>query len=280
MRYNLGTFEPRPGSRDFRHVQASVEFGEPMTRALEEMLRVRLSHAKSAQSTDLLETLPSEHPDRSWVEAVHRRMQEVEQAGIPLRLLACEMEEGENGFLTIAATAPTVRWEVLGEDWMQVGFAAMREGEGEVRAWPRLLREVCQNGSIICVAELERHDGVTGLGEAIGRFLAPELYEPAVLALREAADTPVPDPRALFDEYARVWHWVDEPTRERLVHTLYGLMDYGVHSRYEVMNVITAAARDIEGWPERLGLEELGGQLALLRPPVPQRSRGATLVPA
>ena len=126
--------------------------------------------------------------------------------GLVLRLLACDYEPGPDGFLTLAASAPRIRLEVLTGDWMQVGFAAMREGAGPVRAWPRLLREVCANGSLVCISELDRHEGTAGIAEAH--------YGAAVAALREASVTGVDDWRDRLDleEFAGRIAWLRRPT--------------------------------------------------------------------
>lgn len=279
MRYRLGSFMPRPGSSDFEDLLTSEHLGAAMTRALEEMLRFRLSRATPGPLPDLLDTVGPGHPDRPWVEAVHNRLHGLRRDGLELRLLACEHEDGASRFLTIAATAPARPLEVLPDDWMQIGFAAVREGEDPVRAWPRLYREVCANGSLVCVEELERHEGAAGIGEAVERFLAPALYEPAVQALREARATSVSDPRDALDELQRIEGYRDllsahfERAARRFV-------DDGDYSLYGLMNAVTATARDVDDWPERLDLEELGGRLALLRRPVPRRSGGAVLTPA
>ena len=148
-----------------------------------------------------------------------------------------------------------------------------------MRAWPRLYREVCANGSLVCVEELERHEGAAGIGEAVERFLAPALYGPAVQPLREARATTVSDPRESLDELQRIEdrHDLVRAYFERFVRRFVGDEDY---SLYGLMNAVTATARDVDDWPERLDLEELAGRLALLRRPVPRRSGGAVLTPA
>lgn len=278
MRYRLGSFTPSPGSHDFEVLLASDEFGARMTGALEEMLRIRLSRAPRGPLPDLLETLDARHPDRPWAEEVRDRLEGLHRDGLELRLLACEHEDGPDGFLTIAATAPSVRLEILPRDWMQVGFAAMREGEGVVQAWPRLLRQVCANGSIVCIEELERHEGAAGIGEAVGRFLEPALYEPAVHALREARATAVPDPREFFDELRRIGG-LTTTMLEYMATVVNNFEDGEDDSLYGLVNAVTATARDVDDWPDRLDLEEQAGRLALLRRPVPRRTGGATLVP-
>ncbi len=278
MRYRLGSFTPSPGSHDFERLLASDEFGAPMTGALEEMLRIRLSRAGGGPLPDLLETLDARHPDRPWVEEVRGRLEGLQRGGLELRLLACEHEDGPDGFLTIAATAPSIQLEVFPRDRMQVGFAAMREGTGPVQAWPRLLREVCSNGSLVCIGEFERHEGAAGIGEAVERCFAPALYEPAVRALREARATAVPDPREYFDELMRLGEM-----SETMLEYMYAVLDHFPDdeddSLYGLVNAVTATARDVDDWPDRLDLEEQAGRLALLRRPVPRRTGGATLVP-
>lgn len=295
MRYRLGSFSPRPGSSDFANLHTDPHFGAPITRALEGMLRVRLSREGEDPRPDLLEALGQAHPDRSWVESVRDRMESLKRRGLGVRLLACEHEEGPDGFLTIAASAPDLKLEVLPGDWMQVGFAVMRDGSGPVRAWPRLLREVCANGSLVCVGELERHEGAEGTGEAIERFLDPARYEAAVEAFRAARATAVPDPREYLDEMGWIgsedlialrrqqraeFEAYTAELEARLPEIEVRFEEEGDGSLYGLVNALTATARDVDDWPERLALEELAGSLAVLRRPVPRRSGGAVLTPA
>jgi len=279
MRHRLGSFSPRPGSSDFEPLLTNEMFAAPLTRALEEMLRVRLSQATAGLPPDLLETLGPQHRDRAWVSSIHDRLARLQRDGVRLRLLACEHENGPDGFITLAAAMPAGRLEVLPGDWMQIGFAAMREGDGPVRAWPRLLREVCANGSLVCVEEWDRHEGSDGIADAIERFLTPETYEPAVRALREARATAVPDPRAYLDEFQRIENLDDllQAHGDRILPLFEGDED---DSLYGLMNAITATARDEDDWAERLALEEMAGRLARLRRPVRSRSGAGALVPA
>lgn len=279
MRYRLGTFTPQLGSHMLEAALRSQRFEGPMTRALEEMLKLRLSRAPSRPPTDLLACLDASHADRPWVEAVHDRLASLASDGLEVRLLACEYEEGPSGFLTLAATAPRERVEVLRRDWMQAGFAAMREGDGPVRAWPRLFRQVCSNGSIVSIEALEPHHGVVGIGEAVGRFMAIGFYESAVEALRAMRATAAPDPREYMDELQRI-RGLTSSMRIRILSAQEAIELEGDDSLYGLMNAITATARDVDDWRERLALEEFAGSLARLRRPVPHRSGGATLVPA
>jgi len=287
MRYRLGSFLARPGSSDFNHLLATGT-GAQLTESLEEMLRVRLS-AGLRKRVDLLQALDASHPDRPWVETIHARLIERSRS-FKLRLLACDYEPGPKGFLTLAGSMPDLRVEVFEGDWMQIGFAAMREGQGTVRAWPRLLREVCRNGSLVCIAELDRHEGVEGIGDAIDRFLTPSYYEPAVERLRESRATAVADPREYMDEMQRMIH------RQPIIQVLGGHADRSLsepldlavqrfnrqtdRSLYGPFNAITATARDIDDWGDRLELEEFAGRIAWLRRPVPSRSGRGVLIPA
>lgn len=288
MRYRLGSFSAHPGSSDFESLLAHPAFGEPLTQALEEMLRVRLARATPGPCRDLLDSLDPWHPDRAWVEAVHDGLRRVHPGEPELRLLACDYEPGPHGFLTIAAAAPGEQVEVSHGDWMLPGFAAMREGSGPVCAWPRLLREVCSNGSLVCTDEFEKHEGADGIGEAVVRFLSALSYEPVLQALREAQVIRVADPHELMDEYQRMLERFDDAAKTKVRHALRAhyeqvlarFEDDGDDSLYGLFNAITATARDLDDWRERLALEESAGQLALLRRPVPRRSGGAALVPA
>jgi hypothetical protein len=292
MRYRLGSFLARPGSSDFNHLLATGT-GAQLTESLEEMLRVRLS-AGLRKRVDLLQALDASHPDRPWVETIHARLIERSRSFKP-RLLACDYEPGPKGFLTLAGSMPDLRVEVFEGDWMQIGFAAMREGQGTVRAWPRLLREVCRNGSLVCIAELDRHEGVEGIGDAIDRFLTPPYYEPAVERLRESRATAVADPREYLDEMQRTLHRQPPEPLDAMIRRFGGhaegvskpldLVIRGFNgqtdrSLYGLFNAITATARDIDDWGDRLDLEEFAGRIGWLRRPVPSRSGRGVLIPA
>lgn len=282
MRCRLGSFLPRPGSGDFARLLYHHRSAGVMTRALEEMLGVRMSQASPvkrgevAAFPDLLEALGPGHADRAWVEPVAAEMEATRSAGTELRLLACEYEAGSDGFLTLAASAPERRFELFEGDWMQIGFAASRQGDGPVRAWPRLLREVCRNGSLVCVAEFERHEGATGITDAVRRFLTPETYEPAIATLRETRNERVHDPRSFLDEFGRIddHTWVLRPHMESIEDRYY---DEDDRSAYGLVNAITATARDVEDWTERLALEEFAGRIAWLRRPTPSREGAEAL---
>jgi hypothetical protein len=278
MRYRLGSFRPRLGSSDYADLLEVPELAAPMTTALEEMLRLRLSRPAleaPAAHTDLLQALEADHPDRPWVEAVHGGMRRVTPNGLPLRLLACEYEPGPEGFLTLAASAPGIRVEVFPNDWMQIGFAVMRQGDDPVRAWPRLLREVCANGSLVCIAELERHEGTVGIAAAVDRYLTPEHYAIAIQGLRDARQTAVTDPREYLDEFQRLQ---PDLARSYLNRIIIDHQSGDDDSLYGLMNAITATARKVDDWGDRLDLEEFAGQIAWLRRPVPSRSGRGALV--
>jgi hypothetical protein len=287
MRYQLGSFSPLPGSGDYAGYFEDQNIAGPMTRALEEMLRVRLSlppGAGSERQPDLLEKLGTAHRDKPWVEAVYQRMNRLRGDQLDLRLLACEYEADPDGFLTIAVSAPATRIEVFPDDWMQVGFAAMREGYGSVRAWPRLLREVCQNGSLVCVSELASHEGGAGIGDAIETFLSPGHYESAIRELQETKLTTVHDPSEFLDEIQRAMEVFGLPLSDLLERAAERFQDGEDgddvdDSLYGLVNAVTATARDLSDWRERLALEEMAGWLVRLRRPVPSRSGGAMLIP-
>jgi hypothetical protein len=287
MRYRLGSFHPRPGSNAFTKLLYSDVYRAQLTHALEEMLRVRLSRHPGAgpeegsddDFTDLLRVLEPGDPDYAWVHAAHDRLCRIERGGIRLRLLACEYEPGPRGLLTLAGSAPAVRLEVFPADAMQIGFAAQREGGSPVRVWPRLLREVCWNGSLVCFSELEGSVGAVGLGNAIERCLTPSEYAPAIEDLRAARATTVEDPRAWLDEMQRVrWSRGFVPPPPETVERAY--LEGGDDSLYGLINAVTATARDLPDWRDRLELEEWAGHMARLRRPVPSRSGGGVLIPA
>jgi len=205
--------------------------------------------------------------------AVRAQNEAMRRDRIDVRLLACEHEEGPGGFVAIAACAPRMRLEVLPDDPMQVGFVVLRRDDRPVRAWPRLMREVCDNGSIVCFAEFEPHEGETGMADAIRRFLTPATYETAIAVLRETRDVRVDDPAQYFDELIRI----DDlalPLGDYVDSIEDRFYDDRDESLYGLFNAVTATARDIEDWRDRLSLEEIAGRIAWLHRPE-QRREGA-----
>jgi hypothetical protein len=275
MRYRLGSFLAHPGSSDFERYLTHPQLGPALRVAHEEMLEVRLSApGDSPNPPDLLDELGEFHRDRPWVEAVDDVLIQCSRTLEP-RLLACDYEPGPEGFLTVAACVPSLEIEVFEDDRMQIGFAAMRNGLGQVRAWPRLLREVCMNGSLVSCADFDSHEGLAGIEDATARFLTIEYYKLAVALLREARATAVEDPREYFDEMMRSMRLIGH--RETVATLFNSQQD---RSLYGLFNAITATARDIDDWRDRFDLEELAGQLVRLRRPVPSRSgSGALLLP-
>lgn len=279
MRHRLGSYRPRPGSSDFEHLLGDEHMGGPMTRALEEMLQVRLSMPVPTPlaQPDLLAALEPTHPDRAWVDEIHDRLSRMERRGREFRLLACEYVPGPGGFLTLAASTPRPAFEVAPGDGFQIGFAAMRSGDARVRLWPRLLREVCTNGSLVAVGEFQHHDGAEGIGEAAERCFVAAQYEPVLRALEEARKTTVRSARETMDEFQRIAHR-PELFRRYLARFQEQFEEAKDDSLYGLMNAVTATAREVDDWDERLDLEEFAGALARLRRPVPSRSGGRTLV--
>ena len=315
MRYRLGSFNPRPGSHDYADLLEDPELGAPMTQALEEMLGVRLSYPATVETSevqpstpdsgdhepagfservrrylwpdwldrvgpvraDLLAELEPGHLDRTWVNAAHEQLRlELNRLHL-VRLLACEYEPGPHGFLTLAASTaslPGHGLEVLPGDRMQIGFAAMRSGEAPVRVWPRLLREVCFNGSLVSTGEFVSHEGEDGIGEAIERCFSPVTYEPVLQEVRRMQATAVVDPR---DELQRIDPAIMQRYWERIARRFH---EDGDDSEYGLMNAVTATAREIPDWRDRLDLEEFAGRMARLKRPVPSRSGGGVLIPA
>jgi len=314
MRYRLGSFQPRAGSSDYAHLMEDEELGAPMTRALEEMLGVRLSTPAAVEASDdqppapgaadggwagparrpwrhpwlrptapvrpdLLAALGPTHPDYAWVRTVCARLRLLRIRLERVRLLACEYEPGPSGFLTLAASAAGRRVQAFPGDRMQLGFAAMRDGETAVKLWPRLLREVCRNGSLVSIGRFVHHEGEAGIGEAVDRCFSTATYEPALQDLQTMRATSVEDPRAYLDELQRI-HDGSALLRRYEERIMRRFRDDGDGSGYGLMNAVTATAREVTDWRDRLDLEEFAGRMARLKRPVPSRSGGGALIPA
>jgi hypothetical protein len=273
MRYRLGEFQARSGSSDYALLLDDPEFKEPMSKALEQMLQVRLSRSSAQRGLpDLLPEVPPGHADEPWVRSVHEGL-EVLSESLEVRLLACEFEPGPNGFLCIAATSPSVAGEVRPEDWVQAGMAALRDGDHPVRISRRIFRPVCDNGSIVSVREFD--DVMTrsaGVEAAVSLCFDRAEFGNSLEALREAAGLSIPDPRPMLDEM----DYLDSRSLEEIMRRWWGL-EPKTKTLWDLINHVTDVARDLPNWGDRFDLEEEAGRLAKLRRPVPRLSPGKAL---
>jgi len=219
---------------------------------------------------DLLEVLESGHPDREWVVGVESELRTLSERS-EIRLLACEFRPGPDGFLAIAATSPSLCAEVRRGDQVMAGFAALRDREQPLRVVSRIFREVCANGSIVSTRE-EQLEGAASLTvpQRVRQCFERDRFLASVAVLRQAAAESVADPEEMMermsDEMMRLgrrgpefYELMKEVSaarwREEEDRTLYGLL-----------NAVTATARDLPDFRDRLDLEELGGALARLAP--------------
>jgi hypothetical protein len=136
----------------------------------------------------------------------------------------------------------------------------MRDAASGVRMCPRIFREVCDNGFLVCTSEGEDllAHGVE-VPAALDACFDRQRFEEAIECLREAARRHLPDPRPMLDEMGYIHHhhtliasryWIGQDP------TIYGLF-----------NAVTSVARDLPDPRERLRLEEAAGRLAwLMRP--------------
>lgn len=286
MRYRLGQFRPRPAFSDQLQLWMRQTQGGTWSGALEKRLRMdslrswdRRKRDSDVALTDLLQVLEPTHPDHGWVPAAHDRLRRIERGGVQIRLLACHYEAGPDGLLTLVATAPELTLEVLPGDGVQIGFAARRVGSDPVRVWPRLMRQVCANGTLVCLSEFEAHVGAAGVEEAIQRCFSPARYESVLQELREMRRTLVENPLAYLGELRDI-HGRQAPYLlhgERIERQFWS---DGDDSLYGLLNAVTATARNIPDWRERLDLEEFAGRLVGPPRPVPSRSGGGVLIPA
>uniref|UniRef100_A0A832MLC8 Uncharacterized protein n=1 Tax=Eiseniibacteriota bacterium TaxID=2212470 RepID=A0A832MLC8_UNCEI len=160
-----------------------------------------------------------------------------------------------------------------------MGFAVLREGEGSVRACPRLLREVCRSGSLVDVDKLDEHVGAERPGEATRRALEPDPCAHTVGELCAARRARVRAPRTFLDEGRRIHR--DRPPGHATPRRVVAAFETGSdHSLHGLFSAVASTARDLPDWPERRDPEQFAGRPARLRRPVPSHRGGAALVPA
>jgi hypothetical protein len=265
-------------------MQVRPETAEPMRRVLEKMLRVRLSALPDEVGEgqigddrfllpDLLRRMTLWNPDAGWVRAVHQGLVEL-NGSVRIRLLACEYEPGDDGFLCIAATSPGVASEVVPGDRVQAGVAVLRDGDRPLRISQRIFRTVCHNGSITSLSEGEVSNAGSDVRAAVVRCFDRAEFQRELEVLREAARTEIQDPLLWQDEmeYLR-----DDPAGREALGRLYARRVAGAPTLWDLVNEVTSAAREVEDWSRRLDLEEEAGRLARLRPPRPGRTPASTL---
>jgi hypothetical protein len=244
---------------------------------------------------DLLTVIRPGHDDRVWVTEVKDELEELSRR-YEIRLLACEYEPGPEGFIAIAGTSPSISAEVREHDPVMAGFVALRDGERPVRVMSRIFRVVCNNGSLLSAHEEEIDAKGYTVEERVQRCFDRDRFLRAVETLRLAASKELGQPGEMLDE---MWHMMRQgPEVVGVITSAYQEMmeaardaeskmrsetmqdllmihraqieaifqEAGDPTVYGLMNAVTATARDLPSFRDRIDLEELGGSLARLDP--------------
>jgi hypothetical protein len=180
--------------------------------------------------------------------------------------------------------------EVRPKDLVQ-GGVALRVSGTQIMVHPYVFRQVCRNGAImpqtLGTQRLERIEGeewmasteasaevLAALGAAVSACLGQEVFASAREQMRAASVTDAKTDQLL----ALVLHFPGLPdhVRYRLVaDILERFTQERDPSQYGLMNAVTSVARDTEDPEVKWRLEELGGGIPALRPPVARPMGGA-----
>ena len=153
------------------------------------------------------------------------------------------------------------------------GGVALRASETELWLHPYLFRVVCRNGAIIAQTLQTRHfdisdddEAVHSIREAVQACCAEEVFTDAVHHMRTAAESQVDLALSLLPLLSRS----AIPAREQgklLFDIVNRFHADGDQSRFGLVNAVTSVARDTRDPELRWNLEEVGGNIAVLRMP-------------
>jgi hypothetical protein len=160
--------------------------------------------------------------------------------------------------------------EVRPRDRVQ-GGVALRAVEDAVWIHPYVFRRVCANGAIIARATQTRHiewsdfsyapesELAGAVREAIQECCSPEAFDNAAEAMRGAVQSPADMAiNIVISMSSRLPEALKVELLDTLSHEFFRKSD---HSRFALMNVVTAVARDAPDPEARWRLEELGGAI-------------------
>ena len=188
--------------------------------------------------------------------------------------------------LFLRSLLPRVR-EVRAKDRLQ-GGVALRATEEDVWVHPYIFRQVCSNGAIMAHALESAHveladsstpDEVAGaIRAAVEVCCADEAFATGTARMRSAQLADIDLALNLVAFFSRV----PEQSRAQVVQAVLEQLFHEPHrTRYDLMNAVTAVARDTRDPALRWRLEELGGDIgAGLDPdPTPDDASAAAEVP-
>jgi hypothetical protein len=238
-------------------------------RLREEMLQPDLDVARARRPEDtgpqLLQALPPDSSDRSWVEQVQLALEGLADRRAIVHVLLCEWNETPDGSLLIAAENRSVAHFVRPGDTVTAGFAALRGGDGRLSVWPRIHRVACANGAVVLSSLVQSEEQTHAtVAHAVRLCLSGLVAADIAQELRTAARTLLEDPvRVLVEARARTsWEEVAEQFREGHDRSAWGLI-----------NAVTAVAREERDAARRIDRErDVARILALLRRPQPVKA--------
>jgi hypothetical protein len=152
------------------------------------------------------------------------------------------------------------------------GGVALRATEDDVWVHPYVFRQICSNGAIIARATQTRHiersefvsydDAQAELAgavrEAIQDCCSPEAFQNAADAMRSSVHAQIDMALNLATMFSRL----PEEIRSRFfTQILDQFLKSSSHSRFDLMNTVTATARNLTDPEARWRLEELGGAI-------------------
>jgi hypothetical protein len=171
--------------------------------------------------------------------------------------------------LFIRAVLPEEQ-EVRHRDRVQ-GGVALRAAEAAVWIHPYVFRRVCSNGAIIARATQTRQiewsdfsyaaesELAAAVREAIQDCCAAKVFDNAAGAMRSSVHGPVDTAlNMVISMSSRLPESLKAQLLDMLSHEFFRRSD---HSRFALMNVVTAVARDAADPEVRWRLEELGGAI-------------------
>jgi hypothetical protein len=198
-------------------------------------------------------------------------------------IITDKFDDGSRLFLRAVLRAEQ---EVMHRDRVQ-GGVALRATEDDVWVHPYVFRQVCSNGAIIARSTQSRHiehadfSGTSeaelagALREAIEDCCAPEAFENAAEAMRSSVHSPVDMALTMAPMLSRMPATIRGHVLDSILRQFGRGSD---RSRFAIMNVVTAVARDTPDPELRWRLEEIGGAIPFENDaPVLERSRVLTV---
>jgi hypothetical protein len=167
------------------------------------------------------------------------------------------------------------------------GGVALRATDDDVWVHPYVFRQVCSNGAIIARAtqtvHIEQPDFSAAFGEealagavrdAVRDCCAPEAFAAGAGAMRSAVHSPIDIVVTMASMFSRL----PETLRGELLDSIFrDLRSNKEHTRFSLMNAVTAVARDTRDPETRWTLEEIGGSIPFETDDTPARLRHAVL---